>query len=78
MDPHWFDSMDPDPDRNHWGSATLVCRLGEEFDELTADGRKVKSKMTLQRPNVMVHEMKGTEGGKDSGRSPRVELRGRG
>jgi hypothetical protein len=33
--------------------------------------------MTLQKPNVMVQEMKGTEGGKDSGRSPRVELRGR-
>ncbi len=31
-----------------------------------------------QNPNVIVHEMKRTEGGKDSGRSPRVELRGRG
>jgi hypothetical protein len=29
--------------------------------------------MTLQNPNVTVHEMKGTEGCKDSGRSPRVE-----
>ena len=26
----------------------------------------VKSKMTLKSPNVMVHEMKGTNGGKDS------------
>ena len=26
----------------------------------------VKSKMTLKCPNVMVHEMKGTNGGKDS------------
>jgi hypothetical protein len=78
MDPHWFGFLDPDTERNQWESATLVCRLGEEFDELTADGRKVKSKMTLQKPNVMVHEMKGTEGGKDSGRSHRVELSGKG
>lgn len=26
----------------------------------------MKSLMTLQAPNVMVHEMKGTNGGKDS------------
>jgi hypothetical protein len=48
-----------------------LSRLGEEFDELTADGRKVKSKMILEQPNVMVHEMKGTEGGKDSGEDHR-------
>jgi hypothetical protein len=48
-------------------SKMAVFRLGEEFDELTADGRQVRSKMTLQQPNVMVHEMKGTQGGKDSG-----------
>merc|ERR1712046_72068 len=41
-------------------------KLNEEFDETTADGRQVKSKMTLTGPNVMVHEMKGTNGGKDS------------
>ncbi len=31
-----------------------------------------------QNLKVMVQEMKGTKGSKDSGRSPRVELRGRG
>merc|ERR1712083_43593 len=41
-------------------------RIGEEFEELTPDGRKVISKMTVTAPNVMVHEMKGTNGGKDS------------
>merc|ERR1712059_191981 len=34
--------------------------------EITADGRKVISTMTQLAPNVMQHEMKGTEGGKDS------------
>jgi len=41
-------------------------KIGQEFDEVTADGRQVKSLMTLKAPNVMVHEMKGTNGGKDS------------
>merc|ERR1712039_116212 len=36
-------------------------KLNEEFDETTADGRQVKSKMTLTGPNVMVHEMKGNQ-----------------
>merc|ERR1711913_83184 len=44
----------------------IKFKLGQEFDELTADGRQVKSLMTLKAPNVMVHEMKGTNGGKDS------------
>jgi fatty acid-binding protein 3 len=42
------------------------CQLGVPFDETTADGRKVKSLMTLVKPNALKHEMKGTEGGKDS------------
>merc|ERR1712106_750683 len=45
---------------------TVTEDNGEEFEEVTADGRKVLSKMTLTSPNVMVHEMKGTNGGKDS------------
>merc|ERR1712107_512090 len=47
-------------------TSEIKFRIGEEFDETTADGRQVKSKMTLTAPNVMVHDMKGTAGGKDS------------
>merc|ERR1711939_1089913 len=47
-------------------TSEIKFKLGEEFEEVTADGRKVLSKMTLTAPNVMVHEMKGTNGGKDS------------
>ena len=36
------------------------------FEEITADGRKVISTMTQVAPNKMKHEMKGTDGGKDS------------
>merc|ERR1712055_731289 len=41
-------------------------KVGEPFEEITADGRKVMSTMTQLGPNVMQHEMKGTDGGKDS------------
>jgi len=41
-------------------------RLNEPFDETTADGRQVKSLMTLDSPNVLKHVMEGTAGGKDS------------
>merc|ERR1711874_681494 len=41
-------------------------KVGQEFEEITADGRKVMSTMTQLAPNVMKHEMKGTDGGKDS------------
>merc|ERR1711936_405179 len=47
-------------------TSEIKFKIGEEFEELTADGRKVMSTMTLTSPNVMVHEMKGTNGGKDS------------
>jgi len=47
-------------------TSEIKFKIGEEFDEVTADGRKVRSLMTLKAPNVMVHEMRGTEGGKDS------------
>merc|ERR1712106_151046 len=47
-------------------TSEIKFKVGEEFEEVTADGRKVLSKMTLTSPNVMVHEMKGTNGGKDS------------
>merc|ERR1712203_1057578 len=36
------------------------------FEEITADGRKVISTMSQLAPNKMRHEMKGTDGGKDS------------
>merc|ERR1712129_19021 len=35
-------------------------KVGEPFDEVTADGRKVVSTMTQLAPNTMKHEMKGT------------------
>merc|ERR1712203_822050 len=41
-------------------------KVGVPFDEVTADGRKVVSTMTQLAPNTMKHEMKGTDGGKDS------------
>merc|ERR1712026_583293 len=47
-------------------TSEIKFKIGEEFDEVTADGRQVKSLMTLKAPNVMVHEMRGTNGGKDS------------
>merc|ERR1712001_290809 len=47
-------------------TSEIKFKIGQEFDETTADGRQVKSIMTLKAPNVMVHEMKGTNGGKDS------------
>jgi len=47
-------------------TSEIKFKIGQEFDEITADGRQVKSLMTLKAPNVMVHEMKGTNGGKDS------------
>merc|ERR1712037_310335 len=47
-------------------TSEIKFKIGQEFDEVTADGRQVKSKMTLKSPNVMIHEMLGTNGGKDS------------
>jgi len=41
-------------------------KMGEPFEELTADGRKVMSTMTETAPNTIMHEMLGTNGGKDS------------
>ncbi len=48
-------------------TTTIRFKVGEEFDETTADGRKVKSLMALEKPNVLVHTMKATDAnGKDS------------
>ena len=47
-------------------TSEFSCELGVPFDETTADGRKVKSLISLVEPNVLNHEMKGTEGGKDT------------
>ena len=56
-------------------------KLGEPFEEITGDGRKVRSKMitnfltslnqvlstmSMVEPNKMMHQMLGTNGGKDS------------
>ena len=42
-------------------TSEIKFKIGEEFEEVTADGRKVMSKMTLTAPNVMVHEMNSGE-----------------
>merc|ERR1712223_1798779 len=47
-------------------TSAISFKVGEQFDEKTADGRQVKSTMTLEAPNVLKHEMLGTNGGKDS------------
>lgn len=47
-------------------TSSISFSLDKPFDEVTADGREVKSVMTLERPNVLVHKMQGTNGGKDS------------
>lgn len=47
-------------------TSQISFKIGQPFDEKTADGRKVKSTMSLTAPNVLKHEMLGTEGGKDS------------
>lgn len=70
----------------------MICssfKLGEPFEEITGDGRKVKPKyvpgwlrllhqinlltlsqvlstMSMVEPNKMMHQMLGTDGGKDS------------
>merc|ERR1711931_379697 len=47
-------------------TSSFSFKIDQPFDEKTADGRKVLSTMTMEAPNSLVHEMKGTEGGKDS------------
>ena len=47
-------------------TSELKFKLGEQFDEVTGDGRKVLSTMTMTAPNTILHQMLGTEGGKDS------------
>jgi len=47
-------------------TSEIKFKIGEQFDEKTADGRAVKSTMTLVKPNAIKHEMLGTNGGKDS------------
>ena len=40
--------------------------MGKQFEEITADGRKVMTTMTVTAPNTVHQEMLGTGGGKDS------------
>ena len=47
-------------------TSEFTCEIGKTFDETTADGRKVESLMTAALPHMLKHEMKGTDGGKDS------------
>jgi len=47
-------------------TSEIKFKLGEQFEELTADGRKVLSTMTETAPNTFMHQMLGTGGGKDS------------
>lgn len=37
----------------------ITFKLGEEFDETTADGRKVKSTITQEGDNKLIHAQKG-------------------
>ncbi|CAG0884384.1 unnamed protein product [Darwinula stevensoni] len=46
-------------------TTNIEFRLGEEFEETTADGRKVMTKMTLEK-NKLTQDQKGVNGGKDS------------
>ena len=47
---------------------TTECNfeMGKQFEELTADGRKVMTTMKVTAPNTVQQEMLGTAGGKDS------------
>ena len=47
-------------------TSTTDFVLGEQFEETTADGRKCMSTFKIVRPGVMIQEMLGTNGGKDS------------
>merc|ERR1712212_135330 len=40
-------------------STKIQCKFGEEFDEKTADGREVKSVITLEGDNKLVHKQSG-------------------
>ena len=40
--------------------------MDKQFEELTADGRKVMTTMKVTAPNTVYQEMLGTSGGKDS------------
>ena len=40
--------------------------MGKQFEEMTADGRKVLTTNSIKAPNVLFQEMLGTDGGKDS------------
>jgi len=47
-------------------TSIINFKLGESFEEITGDGRKVLSTMSMVEPNKMMHQMLGTDGGKDS------------
>ena len=47
-------------------TSELKFKLGEQFEEITGDGRKVLSTMSMTEPNTILHQMLGTDGGKDS------------
>jgi len=47
-------------------TSVLNFKLDESFEEVTGDGRKVVSTLSMTAPNKMMHKMMGTDGGKDS------------
>ena len=47
-------------------TSEIKFKLGEQFEEITGDGRKVLSTMSMTSPNTILHQMLGTDGGKDS------------
>jgi len=47
-------------------TSEMKFKLGEQFEEITGDGRKVMTTMSVTAPNTILHQMLGTDGGKDS------------
>ena len=47
-------------------TTTTEFVLGQQFEETRADGAKCMSTFKIVRPGVMIQEMLGTNGGKDS------------
>lgn len=47
-------------------TSTTEFHLDQQFEETTADGRKCMTTFKVVRPGVMIQEMLGTNGGKDS------------
>ena len=47
-------------------TSEVKFNMGKQFEEVTADGRKVLTTNSVMAPNTLLQEMLGTGGGKDS------------